>query len=118
MGAWLAPLAAAGPLDLTVAGSDTAGSDTQVVHDVLVGEEIAHSTHPLIRLFKLKHAVAEDPAGDVEGAWQICGPETTPRFSAVEYFFGRYLYARHRPTVPARPPAQAIRTRPPACATA
>jgi sialate O-acetylesterase len=112
--AWLAPLAAAGPLDLTVAGSDAAGSGTQVVHDVLVGEvwlgsgqsnmefvlsnavnhdeEIAHSDYPLIRLFKVKHVVADEPAGDVEGSWQICGPETARRFSAVEYFFGRHLY--------------------------
>jgi len=107
--AWLQPLAAAGPLDLTIAGSDTV-----VIHDVLVGEvwlgsgqsnmefalagavnhdeEIARSSYPLMRLFKVKHAVADQPAEDVEGAWQICGPESVRRFSAVEYFFGRHLY--------------------------
>ena len=110
---WLAPLAASGPFDLTIAASET-----QVVHDVLVGEvwlgsgqsnmefvlsnavnhdeEIAHSSYPLMRLFKVKHLVADQPAADVEGSWQICGPETARRFSAVEYFFGRRLFEELR----------------------
>ena len=111
--AWLQPLAASGPFDLTVAASET-----QVVHDVLVGEvwlgsgqsnmefalsnaihhddEIAQSSNPLMRLFKVKHAVADQPAADVQGAWQICGPETANHFSAVEYFFGRRLFEELR----------------------
>ena len=107
--AWLKPLAAAGPLEMTVSGSNTI-----TLHDVLVGEvwigsgqsnmefavsgavnhdeEIAHADYPLMHLFIVKRAVADQPAADVEGSWQVCSPETVPRFSAVEYFFGRHLY--------------------------
>ncbi len=103
--AWLKPLAAAGPLEMTVNGI--------TIHDVLVGEvwigsgqsnmefalstavnhdeEIAHADYPMIHLFMVKRVVAEQPAEDVEGAWQVCSPQTAPRFSAVEYFFGRHL---------------------------
>ena len=106
---WLKPLAAAGPLELSVTGSNAI-----IVKDVLVGEvwvgsgqsnmefalqtavnhddEIAHANYPLIRLFIVKRVVADKPAEDVEGSWQVCSAQTVPRFSAVEYFFGRHLY--------------------------
>ena len=107
--AWLRPLAAAGPLELSVTASNSI-----TVKDVLVGEvwvgsgqsnmefalqnavnhddEIAHADYPLIRLFIVKRVVADKPADDVEGSWQLCSPQSAPRFSAVEYFFGRHLY--------------------------
>ncbi|HEX3878889.1 MAG TPA: sialate O-acetylesterase [Bryobacteraceae bacterium] len=103
--AWLRPLIAGGPLDLTV--------NNLTVHDVLVGEvwlgsgqsnmefrlqtavnhdeEIAHANYPLIRLFQVKHAIAEQPMDDVVGTWQLCSPAAVKSFSAVEYFFGRHL---------------------------
>jgi len=109
--AWLKPLIAAGPLEMTIAASNTL-----VIHDVLVGEvwlgsgqsnmefvlatavnhdeEIAQANYPLIHIFKAKHVVAEQPAEDVEGAWQVCSPQSIARFSAVEYFFGRDLQQR------------------------
>ncbi len=109
--AWLKPLSAAGPLEMTIGG----GGST-VIKDVLVGEvwvgsgqsnmefvlsnavnhdeEIAHANYPLIHLFHVKRVVSEQPAEDVEGSWQVCTPESVPRFSAVEYFFGRDLH-RH-----------------------
>jgi sialate O-acetylesterase len=104
--AWLKPLAAAGPLQLKV--------NSTVIQDVLVGEvwvgsgqsnmefalqtavnhadEIARADYPLIHLFVVKRVVADQPAEDVEGSWQVCSPQSVPRFSAVEYFFGRHLY--------------------------
>jgi sialate O-acetylesterase len=104
--AWLRPLTVAGPLDLTVNGA--------TIHDVLVGEvwlgsgqsnmefvmantnnheeEIAAANFPLIHLFHVKKVVADQPADDVTGVWQVCSPETVRRFSAVEYFFGRHLH--------------------------
>ena len=104
--AWLKPLAAAGPLEMTVNGT--------TIHDVLVGEvwigsgqsnmefalqtavhhedEIARADYPLIHLFVVKRVVADQPADNVEGTWQVCSPQSVPRFSAVEYFFGRHLY--------------------------
>jgi sialate O-acetylesterase len=102
---WLRPLTAAGPLEMTI--------NDVTVHDVLVGEvwvgsgqsnmefalnnavnheqEIANANHPLIHIFKVKRVVADQPADDVQAKWEVCAPGTIPRFSAVEYFFGRHL---------------------------
>jgi sialate O-acetylesterase len=109
---WLRPLSAAGPLEMSV--------NDIVIKDVLVGEvwvgsgqsnmewilnntrdkdaEIAAANYPLIRLFHVRKAVADQPAADVEAKWEVCAPGTIPRFSAVEYFFGRHLHqALHVP---------------------
>jgi sialate O-acetylesterase len=104
--AWLKPLIAAGPLELAV--------NNLTIRDVLVGEvwlgsgqsnmefvlnnavnhdeEIARAGYPLIHLFHVKKLVAEQPVEDVVGAWEVCSPASIPRFSAVEYFFGRQLH--------------------------
>ena len=103
--AWLKPLVAAGPLEMTI--------NTILIKDVLVGEvwlgsgqsnmefklqtaanhdeEIAAANYPMIHLFLVKKAVADQPADDVIGAWQVCSPASAKGFSAVEYFFGRHL---------------------------
>jgi sialate O-acetylesterase len=103
--AWLRPLPAAGPLDVPI--------NDVTLHDVLIGEvwvgsgqsnmefalqgavnheqEIANASHPLIHIFKVKRVVADQPAEDVEAKWEVCAPGSVPRFSAVEYFFGRHL---------------------------
>ena len=60
---------------------------TAVNHD----EEIAAADYPMIHLFQVKKAVAEQPADDVVGTWQVCSPASAKGFSAVEYFFGRHL---------------------------
>jgi sialate O-acetylesterase len=104
--AWLQPLIAAGPLEMNI--------NSVAIKDVLVGEvwvgsgqsnmefvlnnainkdeEIAHASYPLIHLFHVKRALAEQPADDVVGTWEVCSPTSIPRFSAVEYFFGRHLH--------------------------
>jgi sialate O-acetylesterase len=110
--AWLRPLSAAGPLEMSINGA--------VIHDVLVGEvwvgsgqsnmewilqnardhdaEVAAANYPLIHIFHVKRVVAEQPAADVEATWEVCSPASIPRFSAVEYFFGRHLHqALHVP---------------------
>jgi sialate O-acetylesterase len=110
--AWLRPLSAAGPLEMSINGT--------VIHDVLVGEvwvgsgqsnmewilqntrdhdaEIAAANYPLIHIFHVKKVVADEPAADVEAKWEVCAPGSIPRFSAVEYFFGRHLHqALHVP---------------------
>src|SRR6516162_8377537 len=103
--AWLKPLVAAGPLEMTINGA--------AIKDVLVGEvwlgsgqsnmefrlqtavnhdeEIARADYPMIHLFQVKHLVADQPADDVVGTWQVCSPSSVKGFSAVEYFFGRNL---------------------------
>ncbi|SPE26081.1 Sialate O-acetylesterase [Candidatus Sulfopaludibacter sp. SbA6] len=103
--AWLRPLIAAGPLEMTI--------NSETIHDVLVGEvwlgsgqsnmefrlatavnhdeEIARADYPMIHLFQVKRAVADQPLEDVTGSWQVCSPASVKGFSAVEYFFGRHL---------------------------
>lgn len=100
------------PAELVVAGKNTVRAE-----DVLVGEvwlcagqsnmeftlnwgvldqekEIAAADHPLIRQFKVERAVADQPAGELKGHWEICSPRTAGEFTAVGYFFGRDLQAR------------------------
>jgi len=105
----LAPLDAGGPFELTVAGNNTI-----TLHNVLVGEiwfcsgqsnmqwpvnlaanaeqEKAESNCSTIRLFSIKRTVAGQPLQDTEGKWVACSSETVMSFSAVGYFFGRYLH--------------------------
>ena len=106
--AWLKPLVAAGPLEMTIAATNTISVKDVLVGEVWVGsgqsnmefrlqtavnhdEEIARADYPMIHLFQVKHVVADQPADDVVGGWQVCSPATAKSFSAVEYFFGRNL---------------------------
>src|SRR5689334_11128539 len=106
--AWLRPLVAAGPVEMTIAGSNTISIKDVLVGEVWVGsgqsnmefrlqtavnhdEEMAHADYPLIHVFQVKRAVADQPAEDVAGTWQVCSPASAKTFSAVEYFFGRNL---------------------------
>ncbi|HXK05608.1 MAG TPA: sialate O-acetylesterase [Verrucomicrobiae bacterium] len=106
--AWLKPLVTAGPLEMTIAGSNTISIKDVLVGEVWVGsgqsnmefrlqtannhdDEIAQASYPMIHLFQVKRAVADQPADDVVGTWQVCSPEAVKSFSAVEYFFGRHL---------------------------
>lgn len=105
---FLEPLAAGGPHELTVAGKNTL-----TIKDVLVGDvwiasgqsnmqwalrqandpekEIANSSHPKMRLFQVPMKTAPTAQDDVEASWKVAGPESTPGFSAVGYFFARHL---------------------------
>ncbi len=109
--AWLQPMKAGGPYELSIQGTNAI-----TVQDVLVGEvwigsgqsnmqfdvkhgrnaeqEIAAANDPEIRLFKVKLIEADQPMDDIAGSWKACTPETIPNFSAVEYFFGRELRKR------------------------
>ena len=106
--AWLRPLVTAGPLEMTIAGTNTIGIKDVLVGEVWLGsgqsnmefrlrtannhdEEIAAANYPLIHFFQVKRAVADQPADDVAGSWQVCSPASASGFSAVEYFFGRHL---------------------------
>lgn len=97
------------PIEVTVAGKNTI-----VLHDVLIGEvwicsgqsnmqmnvasssharkEIEQANHPEIRLFTVPMRPAGEPADDVNGAWTVCTSKSIPSFTAVGYFFGRYLH--------------------------
>jgi sialate O-acetylesterase len=117
-GAWevfLPPMTAGGPYEMNIHGANEL-----VVHDVLVGEvwvgsgqsnmelpmtrvndaeaEIAAANYPQIRLFTVKKKVSDSPLDDVDGAWSLCTPVSTRNFSAVGYFFSRYIHQnRHVP---------------------
>lgn len=101
-------LQSGGPFEMTVAGNNKI-----VVKNVLVGDvwvcsgqsnmqwpirlsadpekTIAESKNPQIRLFSVPHTPVPFPQKSVRAKWTECGPETTPEFSAVAYFFGREL---------------------------
>ena len=94
--------------------SDWGGKHTALqVSDVLVGEvwiasgqsnmewgmrssfnstnDITASANPQLRLFTVPKLKLDAPTNNVKGAWQECGPETVPGFSAVAYYFARDL---------------------------
>lgn len=56
-------------------------------------EELKRPERPYIRLYKVKeHYDFDGPLDDHrEASWYACSPETIRSFSAVSYFFGRYL---------------------------
>lgn len=58
-------------------------------------EEIAASADPEIRLLSVGDKIAFDEQGDiVSGEWVECTPETSRTFSAVGYYFGKFIHAR------------------------
>lgn len=107
----LKPPPAGGPYEMVVVGE----TNTITVNDVLVGEvwlcggetnmewpvsrsgnaeqEIANADHPQLRLFRVKHATADEPLEDCVGEWKVCTSENVPGFSAAAYYFGRALQA-------------------------
>jgi len=110
-GKWLVrlkPLAAGGPLTLTVTG------DNQItLTNVLVGEvwlcsgqsnmewalarsdggtnAIATATNPLLRLCRVPHNVQFTPQPEVKAKWDLCSPATAINYSAIPYWFGEKL---------------------------
>lgn len=96
-----------GPYTLTVTG------DNRIERSVLVGEVwiasgqsnmqlslaatvngdkvAAESADPELHLFTVPRLPAGSPLENANGKWEAAGPETTPGFSAVGYYFGRDL---------------------------
>ncbi len=113
-GRWTATLPAlaadATPREMTVAGRDNALRFTNVVvGDVWLcsGQsnmewrlfpttgceaEIAASANPNIRLLSVGDKIAFEEQEDIDsGAWTECTPETSRTFSAVGYYFGKFI---------------------------
>jgi sialate O-acetylesterase len=113
-------LDAGGPFEMTVTGKNTA-----TVQDILVGdvwlcsgqsnmdmtvakedrtwcgvnneaEEVAAAQFPLIREFRVRLNMKDEPQRDVEAQWSVCSPATAGRFSATAYFFARESFKRYR----------------------
>lgn len=112
----LQPMNYGGPYNMVVKGKNL-----RTIENILIGEvwvcsgqsnmefslasannaeaEIANSNYPEIRLFTVKKRIAKTPEENLEeGEWWDCSPISSPRFSAVAYFFGRELY--HKLKVP------------------
>ncbi|MGB0578971.1 MAG: sialate O-acetylesterase [Limisphaerales bacterium] len=56
------------------------------------------SSNPNLRLFTVPYIVSHEPLDDIQGeylggrpVWRTAGPDSTPEFTAVGYFFGRDL---------------------------
>ena len=103
----LTPPAAGGPYTLQV--------NDREIRNVLVGEvwvcsgqsnmefqlrrannakaEIEAANYPQIRLFTVQRNTAPVPIDSIiTDGWQVCSPQSIADFSAVAYFFGRYLH--------------------------
>ena len=114
-GEWMVEL---DPLDLNRKGREMTvkGSNTVLVKNILVGEvwlcsgqsnmdwalskfpgskaEIPLAEYPQIRFLIIEHDRTMVPAPDLKGQWEVCHPSTVESFSAVGYFFGKYLHER------------------------
>lgn len=105
----LGVMKAGGPHTMTVKGDNIITLDDVLVGEVWLGsgqsnmqwgvagsanaaQEIAAADYPQIRLFLVPNVLSGVPSRDVNAAWQKCSPQTVPGFSAVLYYFGRYLH--------------------------
>jgi sialate O-acetylesterase len=101
------------PGTLRVSGEKDGKHSTVSVSDVVVGEvwvasgqsnmewplrssfqatnDIANSANAQIRLFTVPKLKLNSPTNNVNGKWQLCGPDSAPGFSAVAYYFARDL---------------------------
>ncbi len=98
-----------GPYELNIKGKNSIRFENILIGDVWIcsGQsnmefsvnssinakaEIAAANFPNIRLFTVAKKVSQIPVEDLDnGEWQVCTPENVSAFSAVGYFFGRYL---------------------------
>lgn len=63
-----------------------------VANSNAAAQEIAEANYPLIRSFNVKREMSTTPNKDLNGAWEVCTPETAGNFSAVGYYFARTLH--------------------------
>ncbi len=109
----LGPFKAGGPDHLTVSGQNFITLTNVMVGEVWVcsGQsnmewplsssfesqgDIATSSNPMLRLFTVPRLKAEQPVADVKASWAESSPESSPKFSAVAYYFGRSLQASRK----------------------
>ncbi|AWI10339.1 sialate O-acetylesterase [Ereboglobus luteus] len=109
------------PRELTIAGKNTLRFNNVLVGVVWIcsgqsnmewtlqksengADAIAESSHPNLRLFHVKKTWSDTPRDDIplenSWAWAAAAPETTPKFSAVGYYFGRALLNAFKNNIP------------------
>ena len=100
---------AGGPYFITIAGTDKLILSNVMIGEVWIcagqsnmemsanwgikngEEEVKSACYTNIRLFNENKRFNESPQVDCSGNWEECSPATMRTFSAVGYFFGRYL---------------------------
>ena len=116
---YLPPQPAGGPVEITIAGTNTLTLTDVLIGDVWVAsgqsnmqmplggfgssavlkdgeKEIAAATHPEIRLFQVPNRASAYRTNDIAATWTLCTPTTAKDFSAVAYFFGREIAAKEK----------------------
>ena len=109
----LAPMPAGGPFELVISGPQQAKFANVMLGDVWIcsgqsnmemginaidaPNDVAAANYPNIRLFMVNNAIDTKPRDVVPGNWKVCTPQSVVDggwggFSAVGYFFGRYLH--------------------------
>src|SRR5207249_11739043 len=53
--------------------------------------DLVLAANPKLRLYTVPKFKANEPTKNVEAAWQLCSPNSVSNFSAVAYYFGRFL---------------------------
>ena len=113
-GTWevkVGPLKAGGPYELSVDCAEPIALQNVLAGEVWVcsgqsnmqwstgmaanaEQEVASANFPEIRLFSVPRVTSFEPKNDLSDTtgWVVCSPETVGPFSAVGYFFGRYLH--------------------------
>jgi sialate O-acetylesterase len=118
LGRWevfLSPVAAGGPFELAVRGTNAI-----ILHNVLMGDvwvasgqsnmefrmreldnapaEIAVAKFPRIHFLRVKRTYSEYPLPDatLDQPWSECGPESVREFSAVAYYFAREIQEKEK----------------------
>jgi len=108
-GIFLPAVAAGGPYEMEVRGTNTIQIKDILVGDIWVGsgqsnmgfnvarvdhaqKELADANQFKIRLFHVQQKSSDYPLDDAPAAsWEVCSPESIKDFSAVLYFFGRKI---------------------------
>ncbi len=115
---YLNPLKAGGPFTLAVQGTTTIQLKNVLVGEVWVAsgqsnmewpvaasrnpkEAIAASSNPQLRLFQVPKVPSATPQSDFntskgKPSWRESGPTTVGGFSAIGYFFGKYLQEKRQ----------------------
>jgi len=106
------PLKAGGPLEFSVISADTITFNNVMIGEVWVcsgqsnmqwpvslvnkaEEEMAAANYPNIRLLTVARTTHKQPQEQLDcNQWQVCCPSTIKDFTAVGYFFGRYVHEK------------------------
>lgn len=61
---------------------------------ISAADEIATSANASIRIFKVKRTVSDEPQTDVSGEWRAASPGTAGSFTAIGYYYAKFLQTR------------------------